>query len=184
MLSEFHSFEADCTAPDGGKCRWHTRYALEESEIRRALTVSERRRTGPVRTAVECAIGVVVGAVCLVNYFTDVARPTSTLVIGVLCLILAAAAVLYSPLSVRRIAKNEAKQQKKINLWIAESGLGFGKKLEHYHEAAYEDVAAWQQDDLLVLFPAKNNLIAVPKAAVDEDCWAFLCEKLTPRTLR
>lgn len=183
MFAEFHLFEAGVTAPDGGRCRWHVRYALEKKEIRRALTLSERRRTSPVRIAVETALGAAVGTVCLVNFFTDADRPTSVLVIGLLCFVLAAAAALYSPLSVQKIAAAEAEKQKKINLWVGENGLGFGKKAEHYREIAYEDVAAFTNGELLLLFPSKNNLVALPRAAVDAACWEFLSERLAPRVL-
>ena len=182
MLAEFHTFETGATAPDGGKCRWHVRYVLEKEEIRRALTLSERRRTSPARIAVESAVGAVAGTVCLVNFFTDGDRPFSVLAIGLLCFVLAAAAVLYSPLSVRKLAAAEAEKQKKINLWVGENGLGFGKKAEHYREVAYGDVAAVTDGDLLLLFPTKNNLVALPRVAVDAACWEFLCDRLAPRT--
>ena len=103
--------------------------------------------------------------------------------LGLLCFVLAAAAVLYSPLSVRKIARNEAEKQKKINLWAGENGVGFGKKLEHYREVAYEDVAAFTDGEMLLLFPSKQNLIALPKTAVNDECWEFLCERLSPQVL-
>ena len=179
MLEQFHRFESNVTAPDGGSCRWHARYVLEEAEIRRALTCSEHRRTSPVKIAVESGIVAVIGMLCLVNYFTDPARTTSTLTIGILCFVLAAIASLYSPVSVWLLARGEARKQKIVNVWISDTGIGFGKQPEHYSELAFNELTVLPAEDMLVLMPGKNSLVALPKCAVDEECWAFLQQKLT-----
>lgn len=188
MLEQFHQFESNVTAPDGGSCRWHARYVLEETEIRRALTCLEHRRTSPVKIAVESGIVAVIGVLCLVNYYTDPARTTSTLTIGVLCFALAAIASLYSPISVWLLARKEASKQKKVNVWISDTGIGFGKQPENYSELAFDELTVLSAEDMLVLIPGQNSLVALPKAAVDGECWAFLQQKLpisyTKRQLR
>ena len=103
----------------------------------------------------------------------------STLTIGILCFVLAAIASLYSPVSVWLLARGEARKQKKVNVWISDTGIGFGKQPEHYSELAFNELTVLPAEDMLVLMPGKNSLVALPKCAVDEECWAFLQQKLT-----
>ncbi len=188
MPEQFHSIESNVTAPDGSSCRWHAQFIPEQQEIRRALTCSEHRRTSPVKIAVESGVVSVIGALCLVNYFTDPARTASTLTIGILCFVMAAIASLYSPISVWLLARGEASKQKTVHLWVSDTGIGFGNQPDHYRELTFQDFTVLPAEDMLVLLAGANSLIPLPKRAFNEECWAFLQQTLpisyTKRQLR
>ena len=177
MLNEIHCIKEGVTAPDGAVCRAYVRYVPDQEEIYCGLRMADRLRTGPVRIAVESITSALVGVLTLVNYFTSPSHSQGALVIGVLCLLLAAIAVFYGPLSARHLAKKQAAAAREVHLWIGEDFLGFGKTEQTYTRWAYTDFRLLKSENVWVLLQGKDQLVVLPTVAVSPFL-AFLEERM------
>ncbi len=178
MIENSHRMKENVTAPDGAEVRYYVRYCPDRQEIYRALRLSDGRRFGPVRMALQCGITALIGITGLIHYLLSAAKPQNELTVSILCLLFAVISALYPLFSARQLAKDQAATGRKVCLWLGEDFIGFGKTAETYTRWAYTDFSVLRTDGLWVLQQGKGSLIVLPAAALSAEAAAFLTERM------
>ena len=181
MIQDVYRFAEGETAPDGAEARAYVRYTPDREEIYRALRLADRERIGPVRIAIECGAALAMGTLCFFNFGLSPSHPNGSLTIGILCVLFAAIAGLYAPISAYVTAKQQAAAARKVHLWIGEDFLGFGKTEKTYTRWEYRDFRLLKTETLWVLLQGKSQMVILPTAAIPASLLPFLEERVNNR---
>ncbi len=156
---------------------WRMDYQLTEQEIAQGLRLTDMRRAGPVKIAVESVILGAAGLYFLIGYLTGDRTRTDLLLLTVCCVFVLGMLLLAPKLQAESLARREAKRQKTVTVRGYNGALGFGTG-DVFNSVDFSEFQTVMHPEMIVLRFSGGQLLMLPRRAATEEIWQWLTEHL------
>ena len=154
--------------------KWDIGITLTRDDIYRSLKYGDIRRVGTAGRVVETVVLGLLAVWCIVPFFAQGREALSSLLLGILSLLLIASLWIVPEWRARHLSGQEMKDRRPTRLRVYEEGLRFGEA-EDIHAFGTETLTALPG---LYILRYGTEMVPLPHRELPEDCLAFLKRKL------
>lgn len=153
--------------------KWNVVFTPTREELYRTLKFGDVRRVGKAGRIVETVVLALLAVWCIVPFIAQGFEALSSLVLGLLALVLLAALWLVPEWRARALSRQESRDRRPTRLRVYDEGLRYGEA-EEIHAFGTETLTSLPG---LYVLRYGTELMPLPHRALPEDCLAFLREK-------